>query len=294
MSRKKGQGMDIAEDKRPLDWMRRSTIEGFVALIVGAGSGMGAACARGFAANGGRVVVADRDPDSAARVADEIVARGDQAIAVTLDVGKRADIDAAVAHTIATYGRLDVLINVAVLVGAQLLEEADLDLWDRSFHVNVRSALELALACRPHLRRSAAPAIVFAASLAGTHGYARSGAYGPSKGALITLARQMALEWAVDNIRVNVVIPGTIQSPGMERDISAEAVATRKAQIPLGRLSWASEQADAAVFLASPAASFITAQTLVVDGGFSQSLFPQPMGMSETMRERAERLAAGG
>lgn len=281
-------------DTRPLDWMRHSPVEGLVALVAGAGSGMGAACARTFAANGGRVVVADVDKVSANRVADEITERGDAAIAMELDVGNSAQIEAGVGTVIETYGRLDVLINVAVCVSATLLEDADLDAWDEAFAINVKGALMLARACLPHLRASPHAAIVHAGSLAGVNGYARSGSYGPSKAALITLSRQMALEWAVDNIRVNVVIPGTILTPALDRDLSDVAKETRKKQIPLGRMSYASEQADAAVFLASPAASFITGQTLIVDGGFSQSLYPQPMGMSETLRERAARLGQNG
>jgi NAD(P)-dependent dehydrogenase (short-subunit alcohol dehydrogenase family) len=115
---------------------------------------------------------------------------------------------------------------------------------------------------------------VHAGFLAGVNGYAGSGSYGPSKAALITLSRQMALEWAVEGIRVNVVVPGTILTPALERDLSPVAIETRKRQVPLGRLSHPSEQADVAVFLASPAASFVTAQVFVCDGGFSQSLFP--------------------
>lgn len=285
---KRVDSMEVTNDSRPLDWMRRSTIEGFVALVVGAGSGMGAACARTFAANGGKVVVADRNPDAAERVATDIAARGDAAIAVTLDVGVKRDIEAAVARTVDTWGRLDVLINVAVTVTPTLLDDADMDAWDRAFHVNVHSALVLARACLPHLKKSPSAAIVHAGSLAGVNGYARSGSYGPSKAALIALSRQMALEWAPFGVRVNVVIPGTIETPALVRDLAPEAIATRKKQVPLGRLSRPSEQADMAVFLASPLASFITGQAIVVDGGFSQNLYPQPMGMQVSMREWVE------
>ncbi len=283
-----------ATDKRPLDWMKQSQIEGMVALVVGAGSGMGAACARTFAANGGHVVVADRNLEAAQTVTTEITEQGGTAIAVCLDVSKQDDIDAAVAKTIETYGQLDVLINVAVLVASTMLEDTDFDVWDQAFHTNVRSSLALALACLPHLRKSPHSAIVHAGSLAGTHGYARSGSYGPSKGALITLSKQMALEWAVDGIRVNVVIPGTIMTPALARDLSPKAIETRVGQVPLGRLSYPSEQADAAVFLASPMASFITGQTIVVDGGFALNLYPQPMGMTESLWEQKRRLESKG
>jgi NAD(P)-dependent dehydrogenase (short-subunit alcohol dehydrogenase family) len=283
-----------AGDTRQQDWMRSSPVAGLTALIVGAGSGMGAACARTFAANGGSVVVADLDEASAVAVASEIAGRGERALAVQIDVADQQDIERAVRATIDEFGRLDVLINVATMVKGTMLEQATQSDWDRAFRVNVWGALALAQACLPHLRQSPSPAIVHAGSLAGMHGYAGSGSYGPSKAALITLSRQMALEWAVEGIRVNVVVPGTIQTPALERDLSPVAIETRKRQVPLGRLSHPSEQADVAVFLASPAASFVTAQVFVCDGGFSQSLYPQPMGMGESLRERAERLSAEG
>ncbi len=221
-----------------------------------------------------------------------IEAAGGTAMALELDVGRADHIEAGIAAVAERFGGIDVLINVAVLVAPGFLGPEAQSRWDEAFHVNVRSALDLALACHPHLKASPVGAIVHAGSLAGTHGYARSGSYGPSKAALITLSRQMALEWAVDGIRVNVVIPGTILSPALVRDLSPQAIETRKAQVPLGRLSQPSEQADAAVFLASPAASFITGQVLTVDGGFSVNLYPQPMGLSQSMREHAESAAA--
>lgn len=141
------------------------------------------------------------------------------------------------------------------------------------------AALLLARTCLPHLRKSASPAIVHVASLAGVTGYPRTAAYGPSKAALITLSRQMALEWAADRIRVNVVIPGTVETP-LTRHVRPEVLAERAQQIPLGRLGLPSELGDLIVFLASPAASFITGQAINCDGGFSQNLFAAPMGLT--------------
>lgn len=279
-------------DTRPRDWMKRSQIEGFAALIVGGGSGMGAACARTFAANDGLVAVADLNFENAQRVADEIVASGGKALAVKMDVGNPEDIAAAVNKTVDSYGRLDVLINAATWSANSLLEDVDMDDWKLAFQTNVHGPLLLARACLPHLRRSPAPAIVFVGSLAGVIGYARKSAYSSTKGALITMSRQLALEWAVDNIRVNVVIPGTIESPLARKMVKPEVLADRERTIPLGRLGFPSEMADLAVFLASPAASFITGQTVNCCGGFSINSFVVPAGMTETLREARQRESA--
>ncbi|XAH21975.1 SDR family oxidoreductase [Xylophilus sp. GW821-FHT01B05] len=279
------------EDRRPLDWMKRSTIDGFAALVVGGGSGMGAACARTWAANDGLVVVADLRLESAEKVAAEIVAWGGKAIAVAMDVSKEADIAAAVQKTVDTYGRLDALINSATWSANALLEDVDMNDWGNAFQTNVHGPLQLARACLPYLRKSPAPAIVHVASLAGVVGYARKSAYGPTKAALIAMSRQMALEWAVDNIRVNVVIPGTIDTPLARKMIKPEVLADRERTIPLGRLGLPSEMGDLAVFLASPAASFITGQAITCCGGFSINAFVVPAGMTETLREARQREA---
>jgi NAD(P)-dependent dehydrogenase (short-subunit alcohol dehydrogenase family) len=141
----------------------------------------------------------------------------------------------------------------------------------------------------PHFRKSPAPAIVFVGSLAGVVGYARKSAYSTTKGALITMSRQLALEWAVDNIRVNVLIPGTIDSPLFRKMVRPEVLATFERATPMGRLGLASEMADLAIFLASPAASFITGQTINCCGGFSINTFVVPAGMTETLIEARQR-----
>ncbi|WP_321793498.1 SDR family oxidoreductase [Burkholderia pyrrocinia] len=280
---------EMPPDQRPLDWMRRSTIEGFVALVVGGGSGMGAATARTFAANGGVVVVADLRLENAALVAAEITEHGGQAVAIAMDVASEQDIEAAVQKTVDAYGRLDVLINSATWSANAMLENVDMKDWNLAFQTNVHGPMLLARACVPHMRKSPAPAIVHVASLAGLTGFARHSAYGPTKAALIAMSRQMALEWAIDGIRVNVVIPGTIDSPLARKMQSPQIRAERFRQIPLGRLGYASEMADLAVFLASPAASFITGQAINCCGGFSINTFVVPSGMTETLREARER-----
>ncbi|XAH21964.1 SDR family oxidoreductase [Xylophilus sp. GW821-FHT01B05] len=235
-------------DTRPRDWMRRSTIEGFAMLVVGAGSGMGAACARAIEANGGRVALADLNLDHAQSVATEIVADGGDAFAIKMDVASDQDCHEAVAQVVSTYGCLDALINTATWSKNGMLESVQMDEWREAFQTNVHGPLELARACLPHLRNSPSPSIVHVGSLAGVNGFARHSAYGTTKGALITMSRQMAFEWAVDGIRVNVVIPGTIDSPLAQKMQPAAVRAERFRQIPLGRLGHASEMADLALF----------------------------------------------
>lgn len=259
----------------PVDWMSNSPVKGLVALIAGGGSGIGEATAKAFAANGASVVVADRRKEPAERVASDIVKTGGKAIAVVTDVSIQRDIDAALSRTIDAYGKLDILVNSAGVILPGALEDYSLDDWSMSFLVNVEGALILGRSCLPHLRKSKAAAIVNISSLAGGRGYPNGGAYGPSKAALISLTRQMAIEWAKDGIRVNVVSPGTIDTPLLQANMTPAIKAERAAKIPLGRLGEAEEVANTVLFLASPAASFVTGQEVNCDGGLSQSLMVQ-------------------
>ena len=176
--------------------MTRSRVSGLVALVAGGGSGIGEATARTFAANGGSVVVADIRKEAADKVASAIVVQGGNAMGVLMDVAKQSDIDAALKETIGEFGKLDVLINTAGVIRAAPLVSCSLEDWRTPFLVNVEGALLLARTCLPHLRKSPVPAIVNCSSLAGGRAYANGGSYGPSKAALISLSRTMAIEWA--------------------------------------------------------------------------------------------------
>lgn len=264
-----------ASNSRPTNWLQHPALQGAVALLAGGGSGIGEAAAHTLAAGGVRIVVADRRLDMAQRVAAEISESGAKAIAVGMDVTSQADIDAAVGAVQSQFGRLDLLVNTAGVISPAELATLDLAEWRRSFEVNVDGALMLARSCLPLLRQSSIASVVNVSSLAGGRGYPNGGAYGPSKAALISLSRQMALEWAPLGIRVNTVNPGTVDTPLTRANMRPESMRDRASRIPLHRLGESGEIGDLIAFLASPAASFITAQDINCDGGLSQALMVQ-------------------
>jgi meso-butanediol dehydrogenase / (S,S)-butanediol dehydrogenase / diacetyl reductase len=271
-----------AAPHRPPDWMRRSQIEGLSALVVGGGSGIGAAAAKTWAANGGAVMVADLNVQSAHAVSNEITNRAGSAVHISMDAGSLDDIDRTVRVTLERFGRLDALINTSALVRPAPLETVSSDDWRAVFRVNVDGALQLATTCLPYLKQSPSPAIVTTGSLGGVFGRPNGGAYGPSKAALIALTRMMAMEWAKYGVRANAVIPGTIDTPLTQQNLPPAQQAERATAVPMGRLGAPDEVGDVIVFLASPAASYITAQAINVDGGHSESLLFAPLGSEVT------------
>ena len=246
-------------------------LQGKVALVTGGASGIGRATAARFVAEGAKVVVADRNLDGAELVAKELEG---SAVAAGVDVTDAAGIAAAVALAESTFGRLDVLSCNAGFTGYPTpAVDADPDEFDRIFAVNVKGVWLCARGAIPALRRAGGGAITITGSVMGERARPNFGAYASSKAAVNHLARVLALELAADGIRVNALAPVATDTPMLPqflgRDDPEKARAAFVAGIPLGRLAEADDIADAAVFLASDAARFLTGVVLPVDGGRS-------------------------
>jgi len=250
-------------------------LDGRVALITGAGGDIGRAIARAFAAEGAAVAVADIDAEAATGTVAAIRAdgNGDRAIAVGCDVARAADAEAAVGATVAAFGALHVLVNNAAVFPAKAtLPEIAPEVWDRAFAVNVGGAFLMSKYALPEIARAGGGAVIHVASQMGRVGNPGQAVYCATKGALLTLAKAMALDHAGENIRVNTLSPGGIATPGMAAKWGDMATAERlwgQLRHPIGRLGRVEEVARAAVFLASDAASFMTGADLLIDGGYT-------------------------
>ena len=242
-----------------------------VAIITGAGSGFGEGMARRFAAEGARVTVNDINQSGGRRVAEAIVKDGGGAMFVAADVSRRADVKALVERTLAEFGRVDVMVNNAGYTHRnQPMLDVPEDVFDRLFAVNVKALYLAALEVVPVMRRQGGGAILNTASTAGLRPRPGLTWYNASKGAVITMTKSMAAELAPDRIRVNCLCPVAGET-GMLADFmggdTPENRARFRASVPLGRLSTPADIANAALYLASDEANFITGVALEVDGG---------------------------
>ncbi len=248
-------------------------LEGKVAVITGAGGGIGRVAALRFAAEGARVVVADLDGGRAASVAAEIDAAGGTATAVTVDVADEAEVGAMVGAATSTYGRLDVLFNNAGIFpdddGGVL--DTPPGTWARVMDVNLKGVWLGCRAAVPAMLESGGGSIVNVASFVALMGAATAQiAYTASKGGVLALTRELAVEYARQGIRANSICPGPIETPLLAELLADPARRQRRlVHIPLGRFGRPEEIAAAALFLASDEASFVTGSALVVDGGIT-------------------------
>jgi NAD(P)-dependent dehydrogenase (short-subunit alcohol dehydrogenase family) len=257
-------------------------LEGKVAIVSGVGPGLGQANARALAREGATVVLAARTGDYLDQLQKEIAADGGRALAVPTNLVDAEHVASLVEQTMATYGRLDVLVNNAFRMDrGEPFESVDLTYWRKIYDVNVWGALGLTQACVPHLRATAADAgdasIVFILSMSMRKVRANEGAYATSKAALRTAVQALALELGPARVRVNAVAPGWIGGPNVEvfidmesqaRGISHDEVrAEIEARIPLGLIPPQDDIANSVVFFASSWSNVITGQTLDVNGG---------------------------
>jgi NAD(P)-dependent dehydrogenase (short-subunit alcohol dehydrogenase family) len=236
-----------------------------VTIVTGAGSGIGRAIVVRFAAEGARVMALDVNGS------EQKVATTAQGVVVPMhcDVSREADIVAVMAECRRRYGRLDVLCNNAGIGGARKrIHELSMLEWDRVIDVNVRGAFMVLKHCLPLMLESGGGAVVNTASIGSFRATPGSSAYITSKGAMMMLTQTAALEYVKDNIRVNAVCPGTIETSILD-DATPETMAMLLSRIPQGRLGKPEEVAALALFLASDEASHITGQGYLIDGGRS-------------------------
>jgi len=240
-----------------------------VAVITGSTKGIGKAMAEQMAKAGAKVVVSSRKAEPCEAVAAEINDAGGEAIAIPCHIGHKEQLQNLVDQTLATWGRIDILVcNAAANPFYGSLSDIPDELFDKTMETNVRSNVWLATMVAPQMRARKDGVIIITSSIGGLKGDANLGVYAISKAADMQLARNLAVEWGPDNIRVNCIAPGLVRTD-MARALweNPETYKRVCATAPLQRIGEPDEIAGAAVFLASKAGSFMTGQTMVIDGG---------------------------
>jgi len=243
---------------------------GKVALITGAATGIGRAAALLFASEGARVVIGDVNESDASDTVEAVEAGGSSAIFRYCDVSRGEDIVGLVAMAEREYGRLDAVFGNAGLLRTSPLEELSVEEFERHLRINLTANFLLAKHAAPAMRRQGGGSIVFMASAGGLRGTRGSVAYNASKGGLVNMTRSLADELAEDNIRVNCVCPGWVDTPfnaPFWRHAGPGAEAEVLRGVPLGRQCTPEEVAPSVAFLAGEGSSYITGQALVIDGG---------------------------
>ena len=245
-------------------------LSGKTALITGASSGIGAATARLFAELGAHVAIGyHSNAQSANAIQQEIEAAGGSALALGADMRQPAQIRQLIEQALSALGRIDILVNNAgSLIERLTFEKMTQERWDEVINLNLTSAMLAAQAVAPGMRQRRAGNIINLVSIAGRNGGGPgAGAYATAKGGLITLTKALAKEFAPHNVRVNGVSPGVIDTPFHEVFSTPEMIANFVKTIPLGRVGTSEECANVIAFLASDAASYITGETIEVNGG---------------------------
>jgi NAD(P)-dependent dehydrogenase (short-subunit alcohol dehydrogenase family) len=243
-----------------------------VALITGGASGIGRATALLFAREGAAIALADVNADAGHRVVDEISQSGGRAFFEPVDVTRTSDCQRLVERTIREFGRIDILFNNAGIIRRATVLELSEDDWDRVMAVNVKSVYLLSREVIPHMQKAGGGTIINTASGWGLAGGAKAAVYCASKGAVVLLTKAMAIDHGPQNIRVNCICPGDTDTSMLREEAQQlgeenSRFLAESAKRPLGRVGSPDEIAQAALYLASDASSFVTGTALVVDGG---------------------------
>lgn len=239
-----------------------------VAIITGAASGIGQACAVLFAKEGARVVVADFNAAQGERTAREITASGGAAAFHSVDVSSPSLVENLVRFTLSTYGRLDILVNAAGTLFYGTVLETDDNAWNKVIDINLKGTFLCCRAAIPEMIRQGGGSIVNFSSTTGAHdACAHAVAYVASKGGVAALTRAISIDHARQGVRINAICPGPTDTPMLRTALPPEALAEFADSFPMGRLGNPSEIAAAALFLASDESSFMTGSMLTVDGG---------------------------
>ena len=242
-----------------------------VAVITGAGAVIGRAIAETFAATGAAVVVSDRDCDAAAAVVRGIEAKGGRAVMVACDVTKEEDLVSLIAQSVQHFGKLSILVSNAGGGGPKPFDMPMAD-FRRAFDLNVFSLFRLAQLAAPEIQKAGGGSMLAISSMAGDNKNQRMASYGASKASTNHLIRNIAFDLGPMGIRVNGIAPGATRTAALESVLNDDILKTMLKHTPIKRLGEAQDMANAALFLCSPAASWISGQILTVSGGGVQEL----------------------
>jgi 2-deoxy-D-gluconate 3-dehydrogenase len=250
-------------------------LKGKVAIVTGGNGGIGKGIVRGFAAMGADIAIAARNAQKTADAKREIEDEfGVQVLGLKVDVADEEQIKGMVDQTLEKFGRIDILVNNAGINIRKMPQDYQISEWDQVLNVNLRSVFICCQAVYPAMKKTGGGKIINIGSMTSIFGKAKLAPYGTSKGGVVQMMRSLATAWAPDNIQVNAILPGWIDTDltrqaridlaGLDENV--------KSRTPAGRWGEPQDLAGTAVFLASPASDFVTGVALPVDGGFSIAL----------------------